>query len=76
VYGHWQRPLNDTTECLGTVGTGTVRQFVTKSITTPARSSCVANHTCDELWVILWSNERNGLALGDYREVVEAYVAT
>jgi hypothetical protein len=53
---HWQRSLNDTAECLGTVGTGTARQLVRARIATPARPDCVADHTCDDVRVILSSN--------------------
>jgi hypothetical protein len=52
----WQRPLHDTTECLGTVGTGTARQLVRGGLATPARPDSVADHTCDDVWVILSSN--------------------
>jgi hypothetical protein len=38
------------------VGTGTARQLVRGSMATPARPDCVADHTCDEVWVILSSN--------------------
>ena len=59
---HWQRPLDHTAECLGTVGTGTARQLVRGNIATPARPDCVVDHTRDNMWVIPLSNASSSAA--------------